>query len=389
MSADIADTKRIYWLEQLSKLVTPLLKAGKERILKEVMPIEAFPDRKTIAAKCTHLEAVGRLLCGIAPWLALEELDGGEADFQATIAQQARETISSIVDPKSPDFLNFNEGTQPLVDAAFLAQAILRAPKQLWALLDETAQANLIIALKSTRNIRPHFNNWLLFSATIEALFCKLNLDWDKMRVDYAIRQHEQWYIGDGHYSDGDEFHSDYYNSYVIQPMLLDVLDCVSKKDNVWNIIKVNIEERAKRYAVIQERTISPTGTFPPIGRSLTYRGGAFHLLAQMSYKEQLPNEITPAQVRGALEAVMAQTLDVDGTYDDLGWLKIGLHGHQPLLGERYISTGSLYLCSTIFLPLGLTPSSSFWSLPDEPWTQRKVWWHGSNKVQADVALKK
>jgi hypothetical protein len=387
MTAVITVSKRSYWLEQLSKLATPILKAGKERKLKQVMPIEAFPNRKEIAAESTHLEAVGRLLCGISPWLALEGLSGEEAVMQATMTQQARETISSIVDPKSPDFLNFNQGTQPLVDAAFLAQAILRAPNQLWTLLDETAQNNLIIALKSTRNIRPHFNNWLLFSATIETLFCKLNLGWDKMRVDYAVRQHEQWYVGDGHYGDGAQFHSDYYNSYVILPMLLDVIGCVSKKDGVWNKIKIKIEERAKRYAVIQERTISPTGTFPPIGRSLAYRGGAFHLLAQMSYKEQLPNEITPAQVRGALEAVMAQTFDFDGTYDDLGWLKIGLHGHQPSLGERYISTGSLYLCSTILLPLGLSPASSFWSSADEPWTQREIWWLGSNKINTDKSL--
>jgi hypothetical protein len=39
------------------------------------------------------------------------------------------------------------------------------------------------------------------------------------------------------------------------------------------------IDERAKRYAAVQERMIGPDGTFPPIGRSLAYRCGAFHLL--------------------------------------------------------------------------------------------------------------
>ena len=47
------------------------------------------------------------------------------------------------------------------------------------------------------------------------------------MRIDYALRQHDQWCKGDGLYGDGASFHFDYYNSFVIQPMLVDILDAV------------------------------------------------------------------------------------------------------------------------------------------------------------------
>jgi len=43
-------------------------------------------------------------------------------------------------------------------------------------------------------------------------------------------------------------------------------------------------------------------------------------------------------------------------------------------LGENYISTGSLYLCAGIFLPLGLSPTDPFWSKPPEDWTSRRIW---------------
>ena len=43
-------------------------------------------------------------------------------------------------------------------------------------------------------------------------------------------------------------------------------------------------------------------------------------------------------------------------------------------MGERYISTGSLYLCSAVFLPLGLDENDPFWSAPDEDWTMKKLW---------------
>src|SRR5262249_26171956 len=68
------------------------------------------------------------------------------------------------------------------------------------------------------------------------------------------------------------------------------------------------------------------------------------------------------------------RTLDAPDTFDAIGWLTIGLAGHQPGLGERYISTGSLYLCSVAFLPLGLSRDHAFWSGADANWTGARVW---------------
>ena len=52
----------------------------------------------------------------------------------------------------------------------------------------------------------------------------------------------------------------------------------------------------------------------------------------------------------------------------------IVLCGHQPDMGEHYISTGSLYLCMAVFLPLGLPVTDAFWADPDELWTQARMW---------------
>ena len=147
------------------------------------------------------------------------------------------------------------------------------------------------------------------------------------MRVDYALRQHEQWYKGDGAYGDGPAFHWDYYNSFVIQPMLLDVLDAVAAtRSPAWKAMRRARARRGpRRYAAIQERLIAPDGTFPPIGRSLAYRFGAFQLLAQIALRRALPEGVAPGQVRGALTAVLIRTLDAPGTFDADGWLRIGL----------------------------------------------------------------
>ena len=60
-----------------------------------------------------------------------------------------------------------------------------------------------------------------------------------------------------------------------------------------------------QRYASFQERYISPEGTYPVFGRSSTYRVGAFQPLAKLALDDALPKDVSPAQVRCALTAVM------------------------------------------------------------------------------------
>lgn len=380
-------TLRSAWLKLLEKLARPVLGAMAEGKLRGTMPVETCGGAsRDDRARFTHLEAIGRLLCGIAPWL---ELDGDpapqdELKLRRELRDLALRSIAHAVDPASPDFCNFNQGGQPVVDAAFLAQALLRAPRQLRAALPEPSRRQLVDALRSSRVILPVFNNWLLFSATIEAALCKLGSDWDRMRIDYAIRQHEQWYKGDGHYGDGPRFHADYYNSFVIQPMLLDVLANVDD-GGTWDGFRKSMRVRAVRYAAVLERSISPEGTIPVVGRSLAYRCGTLHSLAQSALLKQLPEGLTAAQTRCALSAAIARMLGAANTFDSNGFLRVGFAGAQPSIGERYISTGSLYLCSVALLPLGLSGDDAFWHDAPAAWTS--VLAYRGDDLGADRAL--
>lgn len=376
------DEDRQYWLEAMLKIANPVLTALAARRLKQTMPVER---KKEEVIRFTHLEALGRLLAGMAPWLESGMDQGQEGELRSHYARLARLSIDAATDPDSPDFMNFGYGFQPIVDTAFLAHAILRAPTELWEKLDDPVQQNVIRAFKATRLYKPHFNNWLLFSAMVETSLLRMGEQWDPMRIDYALRQHEQWYLGDGIYGDGPEFHWDYYNSFVIHPMLVDIVEHVEGQYGEWDQFKQRVLARAKRQASIQERLISPEGTFPPIGRSLAYRFGAFQLLAQMALQHSLEDAISPAQVRCALTAVIRRTMEMPGTFDENGWLQIGYCGHQPDIGEDYIATGSLYLCATVFLPLGLLEGDPFWQ-GEAAWTSRKAW--SGQAISIDKALK-
>jgi hypothetical protein len=363
---------RDLWIGVLRRVADPVLTNLANGTLKARMPVEQATGANR--AGVTHLEALGRLVAGIAPWLELPDDGTPEGHLRAQYADLTRRAIANAVDPASPDVMNFTRDRQPLVDAAFLAQGLLRAPRALRDSLDRTIRLRLIAAFESTRAIVPGFNNWLLFSATVEAALKALDAAWDRVRVDYALRQHDEWYKGDGTYGDGPELHWDYYNSFVIHPMLLDVVEACRDESAAWKELAPRLEARARRYAAVQERLIAPDGSFPAIGRSIAYRFGAFHLLARSALRHALPEGVAPAQVRAALTAVIKRTIDAPGTFDEHGWLRIGFCGHQPGIGETYISTGSLYLCAVGLLPLGLPPSDEFWSSPARPWTAVKAW---------------
>ncbi|HMC00603.1 MAG TPA: DUF2264 domain-containing protein [Flavobacteriaceae bacterium] len=376
---------RDFFVSSLIKIGDPILTALSENKLKKMMPVEKSPDAWDERTHVTYLEGFGRLLSGMAPWLELGPDETPEGILRAKYIDLAQKCIHNATNPESPDFMNFTNDNQPLVDAAFLAQGLIRAPKQLWDPLDKETKANVIKALKSTRVIKPYYSNWLLFSGMIEAALVKFDEGADMMRLDYPLVKHKEWYLGDGMYGDGPQFHWDYYNSFVIQPMILDILKELIDKDNRQKRDYDIALKRAKRYAAIQERLISPDGTYPPIGRSLAYRFGAFQLLSQIALWKELPEEITPSQVRSALYTMINNQINAPGTFDENGWLQIGLYGHQPNIGEGYISTGSLYLCSEAFLVLGLPIEDSFWSEPYQPWTQKKIW--SGQPISIDYAL--
>jgi len=341
---------RNVWLAYLGKIANPVLANLANDTLKANMPVEGKTKDRP---EYTHLEAFGRLLAGIGPWLNLTEFsDKSEETMRTKYFSLTLKALDNSTNPNAKDFMNFDKGAQPVVDAAFLAHGLIRAPK-VWEGLSEKVKNNVAMAFRSSREIRLHFNNWLLFSAMVEAFFARFGYEYDKMRLDYALRQHEQWYLGDGMYGDGPNFHWDYYNRYVIQPFLVDILETITPKEKVYKDMLENVTKRAVRFAAIQERLISPEGTFPVIGRSICYRAGAFQNLANIAYLGKLPKEINPAHVRPALTAVIQRTTESPETFDAKGWLTIGLHGHQPSLGEGYISTGSLHLCATVLLSLG------------------------------------
>lgn len=84
------------------------------------MPFESLSD-EPLRRSVSYLEAVGRTVCGIAPWLELGPDDTQEGKLRERYIQLVVKGLKQTVDPQSADYLMFdNRHSQPLVDAAFL-----------------------------------------------------------------------------------------------------------------------------------------------------------------------------------------------------------------------------------------------------------------------------
>ncbi len=373
-----AQPDREYWSELLFAIAKPVLSLISAGKLQKTMPVELSPVWDGRDRRVAYMECFGRLMSGLAPWLTLPDDETKEGRQRKRLREWAIEGYGRSVDPTSPDYLLWRKEGQPLVDSAYFSNALIRAPQQLWAPLDRKTKARIVEELKLLRRVSAPYTNWLLFAALNEAFLLSVGERFDPIRINLAIKKINEWYVGDGWYADGMQFHYDYYNSFVIHPMLLEILEVLVKTgttlgDRPSGELHDRALKRAQRYAEHLERMISPDGAFPPIGRSATYRTAAFQPLALLSWRKSLPEAMSEGRVRSAMTAVHRKIFTNPTNFTADGFLTLGFADHQPELADIYSNNGSMYITTESFLPLALPPGDTFWTSPAEDWTMKKA----------------
>jgi hypothetical protein len=369
---------RAYMAGLLQRMTEPVLSALARGELVRKFELEVSPTWDGRDKRVSYFECFARLIAGAAPWLALPDDGTPEGTTRKRLLDMARQSYVNSVDPASPDRLMWEGPGQVLVDSAYYTNALMRAPEALWEPLDATTKRRIVDHIKSLRRIEPPYINWMLFAAMNEAWLLSIGEAYDPMRMNVAIRKVNEWYVGDGWIKDGETFHFDYYGSYVMHPMLCEILEVLEKhKGPFWNgkpdEMRALAFKRMQRFSEHLERFVSPEGTFPMFGRSLTYRTAAFQPLALLALRKQLPAKLPEGQVRSAMRAVHERIFSAPSNFTKGGFLTIGFVGAQPELGDWYSNNGSMYITSASFLPLGLPVTDSYWTATAQDWTQKKA----------------
>ncbi len=387
-------TDREVWVDIMYQMAEPVLRNMAEGKLQATMTVEnggleLSPTWDGRNKKVSYMEAFGRLMAGLAPWLTLPDDDTAEGAKRKQLREWALKAYANAVDPESPDYLGWTAGGQTLVDAAYVVESLYRGYDVLWKGLDEVTKQRYIKEIQGLRRYQPPYTNWLLFVAMEECFLKYVGASADDTRILLCLSKIEEWYMGDGFYSDGPSYTLDYYNAFVIQPMYVECLEMLSARQGgnsylvpgkgndkirTANARVKEVTKRMQRYATILERFISPEGTFPVIGRSIPYRMAVFQPLAQLAWRKQLPQELTNGQVRAGITAVAKNMFGRANNFNQQGFLTIGFMGNHPSVADWYTNNGSLYMTSLAFLPLGLPADDPFWTAPAEKWTSKKAW---------------
>ena len=120
-------TDREYWTSLAWQMAHPVLENMAKGELQKNMQTEFSPSFDNRNRKVVYMETFGRLMAGIAPWLALPDGASGASPAETKEQEQRRQlrqwalaSYKNSVDPASPDYLCWGVAGQNLDGVAFL-----------------------------------------------------------------------------------------------------------------------------------------------------------------------------------------------------------------------------------------------------------------------------
>ena len=300
------------------------------------------------------LEGFARPLWGLIPLAA----GGGTfADWELV-----RRGLVNGTNPRHPEYWGEpGNSDQRLVEMAAIGLALALVPHEIWQPLDLQARQHLVDWLSTINRRTMPDTNWLFFRVLVNLGLARVDAAYDEAAMIAALDRLEQFYLGDGWYSDGLNDQRDYYIPFAMHYYGLVYARLAGAHD----------PERAQRFrqraaAFAQEfiHWFDAAGAALPFGRSLTYRfaqGGFWGALA-FADVAALPWGIIKGLALRHLRWWRDQPIfNADGT------LSIGYAYPNLNMAEQYNAPGSPYWAMKFFLPLALPESHPFWQAAEEP----------------------
>ncbi|MFF5367075.1 DUF2264 domain-containing protein [Streptomyces sp. NPDC013187] len=250
---------------------------------------------------------------------------------------------------------------QSLVEAASIALALRLTRDLLWDRLDDGVRQRTAAWLADALTAEPWPCNWELFPVTVGGFLAEVGHEPDASRaaIDRGLERIEQWYVGDGWYTDGDGRKYDYYNGWAMH--LYPVLHAWLERDE--RLLEL-YGDRLHRHLGDYARLFGGDGAPMHQGRSLTYRFAttAPLWLGALTGRTPLPPGETRRLASGALKYFLDR-----GAVDDRGLLSLGWHGYDESVLQGYSGPASPYWASKGFVGLLLPPDHEVWTAPEEP----------------------
>ncbi|MFI8320169.1 DUF2264 domain-containing protein [Streptomyces sp. NPDC085529] len=251
---------------------------------------------------------------------------------------------------------------QALVEAASIAVALRLTRPWLWDRLDEGTRERVRAWLAPGLGPSPVDNNWWLFPAMVGGFLAESGPDPDgraRRALDRGLDRIEQWYLGDGWYTDGRPRAFDHYNGWAFHlypPLHAHLAGDAALLDTYGG--------RLASYLAGYAHTFGADGAPVHQGRSLAYRFAAAAPLWAGALTGHTP--LSPGTTRRLASGALRYFLD-RGALDPDGLLTLGWFGPHPATVQAYSGPASPYWASKGFLGLLLPPDHPVWTAVEEP----------------------
>lgn len=295
--------------------------------------------------------AGGQDPCGYLPRYA----EGLAAGTQAPTADRE-------LTPAAPDsWPRVDAVRQARVEAASLALGLRLTRPWLWDTLDDAVRARVADWLLPALGPSPVDNNWWLFGLTVGGFLCDAGVETARARraIDRALTRIEDWYRGDGWYSDGDNRAFDHYNAWALH--LYPVLHAHLGADRA---LLTTYGDRLRAQLEDYTRLFDANGAPLPFGRSLTYRFAAAAAPWLGALTGHTP--LAPGATRRLASGALRHFLDRGAVGAD-GLLPLGWYGPYAPMLQSYSGPGSPYWAAKGFLGLLLPAGHPVWTAPEAP----------------------
>ncbi|WPO69835.1 DUF2264 domain-containing protein [Streptomyces sp. KN37] len=285
---------------------------------------------------------------------------GGEVDPRL-VERYARGLAAGTDRGSGEAWPELTDRSQQMVEAASIAIGLHETRPWIWDTLDARVQERVVDWFSRFVGAQTWDNNWRLFQVVSEQFLASVGAPYRKADIEGGLDRIEDWYRGDGWYSDGDGRNYDYYNGWAMHlyPLLWARMAGPGGDGGRAEVYR----ERLGRFLTTYPHFFGGDGAPVHQGRSLTYRFAAAAPVWMGALANCTP--LAPGLTR-RLASGTARHFVERGVPDERGLLPLGWYGTFLPATQAYSGPASPYWASKGFLGL-LLPA-------DHPvWTEREL----------------
>ncbi|MGW3726729.1 DUF2264 domain-containing protein [Streptomyces sp. NPDC000851] len=295
--------------------------------------------------------------------LAAFRIAGAQGSVDPGLIERYATGLAAGTDPHDGEhWPPITDRAQPMVEAASIAIALHESRPWLWDHLDDRVREQVTDWLGGFVGARANDSNWRLFQVITEEFLASVGAPHSGAEIDAGLARLDDWYRGDGWYTDGDGRKFDYYNAWALH--LYPVLWARIAGPRADPETVARHRARLREFLAVHQHFFGSDGAPVHQGRSLTYRFATTAPLWAGALADATP--LPPGRTRRLASGALKHFAE-RGAPDERGLLTLGWY--RPFLGvtQRYSGPASPYWASKAFLGLLLPADHPVWTAPEEP----------------------